>query len=392
MNGRLKKKVRNRILLFIAPYLVVFLLVFIVIIGIFFQSSQNTCDNTTSPANFQVATSANREAVAKSLHDNLKKISGVTEAGIAGYLGNTEHESGFDSGVVQSHLPFKESTAMDGSVSGYALGLNQWDNTRRVDLLNFAKSQNKDWKDASLQLDFALNHDGTNSDLLKQGLKINNVDEATEFLRSQWERGGAGTQAERQAKAKSWYSKFSSGSSDTTTSTIRSGTDNSTNQTQGTQTSSGCQTDLTQGMGSSGAPVTEMPAQYKGKVKNTNFTATSPDNTYPFGQCTWYTYNRMKALGTPVENYLGNGGDWGTNAKAKGYQTDTKPHVGWAVSFAHGSFQSDPTYGHIAVVEAMSDDGSKFLISECNVVNGGSGTVSFRELSNGAGLTFIKGK
>ncbi|MCT3056218.1 phage tail tip lysozyme [Leuconostoc citreum] len=391
MNGRIEKHIRNRILWFIAPYLAILFLVFIVIIGIFFQSSQNTCEDNTG-GNFNVATSADREAVANSLHDNLKKVSGATEAGIAGYLGNTEHESGFDSGVVQSHLAFDESKAMNGSISGYALGLNQWDNSRRVELLNFAKSQNKDWKDASLQLDFALNHDGTNSDLLKQGLKINSVDEATEFLRAKWERGGVGTQAERQAKAKAWYSKFSGGSSDKATDTIKNAMDNGTNQKQSEQTSSGCKTDLTQGMGSSGAPVTEMPAQYKDKVKNKNFTATSPSNTYPFGQCTWYTYNRMQALGTPVENALGNGGDWGSNAKAKGYQTDTQPHVGWAVSFAHGSFGSDPTYGHIAVVEAMSDDKSHFLISECNVVNGGSGTVSFRELTNGSGMTFIKGK
>ena len=83
---------------------------------------------------------------------------------------------------------------MNARISGYALGLNQWDNSRRVELLNLAKSQHKDWKDASLQLDFALNHDGTNSELLKQGLKITNVDDATEFLRAKWERGGVGTQ------------------------------------------------------------------------------------------------------------------------------------------------------------------------------------------------------
>ncbi|MCK8605644.1 phage tail-type lysozyme domain-containing protein [Leuconostoc citreum] len=365
--------------------------VFFVVVALgLFSRGNNSCQNSTT--DFSIATSADREAVAKSLHDNLRKIDGVTEAGIAGYLGNTEHESGFNAGVVQSNASFNETTAMNASVSGYALGLNQWDNSRRVDLLNYAKSQNKNWQDASLQLDFAINHDGTNSNLLKQGLKLNNVDEATEFLRSQWERGGAGTSNERQAKAKSWYAKFSGGAKDTAVDTATQGTANAQNNSLTQQSGPGCQTNQAQGMGSSGAPVTDMPAQYKGKVKNTNFTATSPSNTYPFGQCTWYTYNRMQALGTPVENALGNGGDWGANAKAKGYQTDTQPHVGWAVSFAHGSYQSDPTYGHIAVVEAMSDDNSHFLISECNVVNGGSGTVSFREITNGQGLTFIKGK
>lgn len=363
---------------------------FIVIILGMLAGNNNSCQSTTTDMN--VTTSADREAMAKSLHDNLKKIDGVTEAGIAGYLGNTEHESGFNSGVVQSNATFNEATAMNGSVSGYALGLNQWDNSRRVELLNYAKSQNKDWKDGGLQLDFALNHDGTNSELLKQGLKINNVDEATEFLRAKWERGGVGTTLERQAKAKSWYAKFSSGSNHTALDTATHNVDKAQNKALTEQSGQGCSTNLQQGMGTSGAPVKDMPEQYKGKVKDTNFTATSPSNTYPFGQCTWYTYNRMQQLGTPVENYLGNGADWGKNAKSKGYQTDTQPHVGWAVSFAQGSGGADPVYGHVAVVEAMSDDGQHFLVSEANVVASGSGTVSFRELTNGQGMVFIKGK
>ncbi|MBZ6009752.1 phage tail tip lysozyme [Leuconostoc gelidum] len=362
---------------------------FIVVILGMFAGNNNSCQSTTS--NINVANSADREAVAKSLHDNLKKINGVTEAGIAGYLGNTEHESGFNSGIVQSNATFNETTAMNASISGYAIGLNQWDNSRRVELLNFANAQKKNWQDGGLQLDFALNHDGTNSDLLQQGLKLNNVDEATEFLRAKWERGGAGTSLERQAKAKSWYAKFASGSKDTAIDTATQGTVNTQNINLTTQSSNGCATNLAQGMGTSGAPVTEMPGQYKGKIKDTNFTATAPSNTYPFGQCTWYTFNRMQQLGTPVENYLGNGADWGKNVKDKGYQTDNQPHAGWAVSFTQGAAGADPTYGHIAVVETMSDDGQHFLISECNVVNGGSGTVSFRELTNGQGMVFIKG-
>ncbi|MGR8827547.1 phage tail tip lysozyme [Leuconostoc citreum] len=361
----------------------------IVIIGMFAGNSDQ-CQSTTSDVS--VTTSADKEAVAKSLHDNLKKISGVTEAGIAGYLGNTQHESGFNASVVQSNATYNGTTAMNASISGYALGLNQWDNSRRVELLNYAKSQNKKWTDASLQLDFALNHDGTNSDLLKQGLKMTNVDDATEFLRASWERGGAGTTATRQSYARSWYAKFSNGSSDTAVDTATTGTETTQNTDNTTNNSSGCATNVTQGMGTSGAPVKEIPSAYKSKIKDTNFTATSSSNTYPFGQCTWYTYNRMQELGTPVENGLGNGADWGKNAKAKGYKTDSQPHVGWAVSFSQGADGADPTYGHVAVVEAISDDGKHFLVSECNVVASGTGTVSFRELTAGQGVTFIQGK
>lgn len=361
----------------------------IVIIGMF-SSNSDQCQSTSTDVS--VTTSADKETVAKSLHDNLKKISGVTEAGIAGYLGNTQHESGFNASVVQSNATFNESTAMNSSISGYALGLNQWDNSRRVELLNYAKSQNKKWSDAGLQLDFALNHDGTNSDLLKQGLKMTNVDDGTEFLRAKWERGGAGTTSKRQAYARAWYAKFASGSSNTAVDTATNGTETTQNTDNTTNNSNGCATNVAQGMGTSGAPVKEIPSAYKSKIKDTNFTATSSSNTYPFGQCTWYTYNRMQELGTPVENGIGNGADWGKNAKAKGYKTDSQPHVGWAVSFSQGADGADPTYGHVAVVEAISDDKTHFLVSECNVVASGTGTVSFRELTAGQGVTFIQGK
>lgn len=366
------------------------LVFFIVVIIGMFAGNSDQCQSTTGDAN--ITTSADKEAVATSLHDNLKKISGVAEAGIAGYLGNTQHESGFNSSVIQSNAPYSESQAMNPKVSGYAFGLNQWDNSRRVELINYAKSKNKTWTDAGVQYDFALNHDGTNSDLLKQGLKMTNVDDATEFLRASWERGGAGTTATRQSYARSWYAKFSNGSSDTAVDTATTGTETTQNTDNTTNNSSGCSTNVAQGMGTSGAPVKEIPSAYKSKINDTNFTATSSSNTYPFGQCTWYTYNRMQELGTPVENYLGNGADWGKNAKAKGYKTDSQPHVGWAVSFSQGADGADPTYGHVAVVEAISYDGKHFLVSECNVVASGTGTVSFRELTAGQDVTFIQGK
>ncbi|WP_273955180.1 phage tail tip lysozyme [Leuconostoc mesenteroides] len=371
----------------IAIFGLVFLIV--LILGMFAGNS-NQCQSTNTSVT--VTTSADKEAVAKSIHDNLKKVSGVTEAGIAGYLGNMEVESGFNPKSIESSATYDENKAMKQSLSGYAFGLNQWDSARRVALLTYAKTQNKQWSDSSLQLDFALNHDGTNSYLLKQGLKMTNVNQATEFLRAKWERGGQGTTTKRQAFARNWYAKFSNGSSNTAIDTATNGTEITQNTDNTTNNASGCATNVTQGMGTSGAPVKEIPSAYKNKIKDTNFTATSSTNTYAFGQCTWYVYNRMQELGTPVENGLGNGAEWGKNAKAKGYKTDSQPHVGWAISFSQGADGADATYGHVAVVEAISDDKKHFLVSECNVVSSGSGTVSFRELTAGTGVTFIQGK
>ncbi|MBZ1523404.1 CHAP domain-containing protein [Leuconostoc mesenteroides] len=373
-------------------YLIAILsLVFLIVLILgMFAGNSNQCQSTNPSVT--VTTSADKEAVAQSIHDNLKKVSGVTEAGIAGYFGNMEVESGFNPKSIESNATYDESKAMNQSLSGYAFGLNQWDSARRVALLTYAKSQNKQWSDPSLQLGFALNHDGSNSDLLKQGLKMTDVNQATEFLRAKWERGGQGTTTKRQAFARNWYAKFSNGASNTAVDTATNGTETTQNTDNTTNNASGCATNVTQGMGTSGAPVKEIPSTYKNKIKDTNFTATSSTNTYTFGQCTWYVYNRMQELGTTVENGLGNGADWGKNAKAKGYKTDSQPHVGWAVSFSQGADGADATYGHVAVVEAISDDDKHFLVSECNVVSSGSGTVSFRELTAGTGVTFIQGK
>ncbi|KAA8361274.1 CHAP domain-containing protein [Leuconostoc carnosum] len=373
-------------------YLIAILgLVFLIVLILgMFAGNSNQCQSTDTSVT--VTTSADKEAVAQSIHDNLKKVSGVTEAGIAGYLGNMEVESGFNPKSIESSATYDEAKAMNASLSGYAFGLNQWDSARRVALLTYAKTQNKQWSDPSLQLDFALNHDGTNSDLLKQGLKMADVNQATEFLRAKWERGGQGTTTKRQSFARNWYAKFSNRSSNTAVDTATNGTETTQNTDNTTNNTSGCATNVTQGMGTSGAPVKEIPSAYKNKIKDTNFTATSSTNTYAFGQCTWYVYNRMQELGTPVDNGLGNGADWGKNAKSKGYKTASQPHVDWAVSFSQGADGADATYGHVAVVEAISDDKKHFLVSECNVVSSGSGTVSFRELTAGTGVTFIQGK
>ncbi|CAK1230469.1 phage tail tip lysozyme [Fructobacillus cardui] len=354
-----------------------FLLLVAILVGLMGGTS-NPCGT-----NIQVISSADQKAMAQSLHDNLKNIQGVTEAGISAYLGNTQVESGLNVSAIESGQAFDDTKAYQQSLGGYAFGLNQWDKGRRVNLLKEAQSQGKDWKDPSFQLDFALNHDGADSDLLKQGLKMNSVEEATEFLRAKWERGGAGTTSIRTEYAKKWYQTFASGdTSPLATVDVTSSTSSSSDN--------GCP--ITENKGSASVAVKEIPENYRDKVTNQNFTSLDRSNTYPFGECTWYAYNRMSELGHPVPNYLQNGGDWARTAKEKGLSTSDKPSVGTVVSFQPGVAGAVAVYGHVAVVEAVSDDGQKFLVSEANVVNPGSGTVSFREITLGAGMTFISGK
>lgn len=111
--------------------------------------------------------------------------------------------------------------------------------------------------------------------------------------------------------------------------------------------------------------------EYDGKNYNTS-------GSYPIGQCTWYAYNRMAQLGKPVDEFMGNGGQWGAKARLLGYRVTSEPKSGYLVSFTPGSAGSDPAYGHVAFVEAVGLNG--ILISEGNVVGGT--TISYRVINN----------
>ncbi|MEY8700177.1 CHAP domain-containing protein [Streptococcus ferus] len=110
-------------------------------------------------------------------------------------------------------------------------------------------------------------------------------------------------------------------------------------------------------------------------------------SAYPWGQCTWYVYNRALELGTSFGAFMGNGGDWQSQA---GYETTHVPAVGYAVSFSPGQAGADGKYGHVAIVEEVKEDGS-ILISESNVL--GLGNVSYRtfKASEAKQLTYVKG-
>ncbi|EAA0289580.1 CHAP domain-containing protein, partial [Listeria monocytogenes] len=123
----------------------------------------------------------------------------------------------------------------------------------------------------------------------------------------------------------------------------------------------------------------DVPSEYKNKLRYPRYDGHNynTSGSYPFGQCTWYAFNRMAQIGKPVDDFMGNGGEWGYKGKALGYKVTNKPKVGTAISFPPGSFGSDPVYGHVAFVEVVNADGT-LLVSECNVVNPGSGTISYR--------------
>ena len=110
--------------------------------------------------------------------------------------------------------------------------------------------------------------------------------------------------------------------------------------------------------------------------------------SYPWGQCTWFVWNRARELGITFDPYMGNGGDWKYKA---GFETTNTPIEHSAMCFPPGMGGSDPTYGHIAFVEQVKSDGT-VLISESNAK--GLGVVSYRvfDAETAKQFTYVLGK
>ena len=109
-------------------------------------------------------------------------------------------------------------------------------------------------------------------------------------------------------------------------------------------------------------------------------------NTYPYGQCTWWAYERRHQLGLPVGSNFGDARNWAAAAQALGYSVDNTPRVGDVVVFAPGQAGASSVYGHVAVVEAVVDD--KIVVSEGNS-GGALGQATSRTLANAQNFTYI---
>ncbi|MGT2896029.1 CHAP domain-containing protein [Streptococcus entericus] len=135
-----------------------------------------------------------------------------------------------------------------------------------------------------------------------------------------------------------------------------------------------------------GVTSSDIPTGYSlTKAINTSGYITS---SYPWGQCTWFVWNRGKELGITFDPYMGNGGDWKHKV---GYTTTNIPTEHSAISFSPSEAGSDPTYGHVAFVEQVRSDGT-VLISESNAV--GLGIISYRVFDAGTAkqFTYVIGK
>lgn len=85
------------------------------------------------------------------------------------------------------------------------------------------------------------------------------------------------------------------------------------------------------------------------------------EDTYDFGECTWYVAHELAW----VRGGWGNATDWPAHAAAQGFGITDHPVVGSVVAYAAGGGYSD--FGHVAIVEAVWNRFS-FQVREMNFV------------------------
>jgi surface antigen len=90
-------------------------------------------------------------------------------------------------------------------------------------------------------------------------------------------------------------------------------------------------------------------------------------NKYDYGQCTWYAFNRRVQLGlTAPGSFWGNANTWDNNARQDPrFSVSSVPHVGDVAQSDYMSY-----WGHVAIVEAVSPDGTQIKFSDMNNLAG----------------------
>lgn len=333
----------------------------------------------------------NAESIFKYAKENVK---GATNKGIAAWLGNINEESGgtFSADTIQGGADYKASIAKDPSAGGYGFGFAQLDSERRVALLKYADKKNKKWDDMETQLDFILNHDGTDASLIKKLIKKDSdVSSITEEIMNKWERAGAkDSLPKRQAAAKKYYSKFAKkGGSDGGDSNIDDSTSAASDNSDA-GSNSGCNKDSdsktdgevgesVKANGDSGKILKkwkskdDIPKKYQKYIKIPDFKQSflkgSPfgSSTDLRGQCTELTYAYMKGMWKGTPPTAGNGGDLHSSYKSKGAKVTANPTVGYGFSsYPPYAGAGDASTGHTGVVAGVLPDG-KWILANYNL-------------------------
>ena len=323
----MKKTRRTFALLSFFLPLISFLFLMLILGGLITSSAGGSSGSTTGKRTRltaqEVAQKANisverAEDVIKILNWQLSKEKFTLE-GASGSLANAERESDFD----------PKLTNPSGGVAGY-FQWSGWDgNTINGDRWRNASSRTLDSTVELELMSYELNHSYKKVKDYMQ--KATDPFESAKYWSEHYEGvslSDGQTKLEKLEKdSKKWYEVFKG--------TIESDGSSSGNGIAGSL-------DIP-----AGQVAMEIPSGYsidKEITKEGYIT-----QSYPYGECTWYVFNRAKEFGIQFDPYMGNGQDW---AHKSGYEVSNTPTKHSAVSFQGMQAGGHPTYGHVAFVGA----------------------------------------
>ena len=307
------------------PTILVILLIILSVIGVVSAggSSDSTTGKRTRLTAQEVAQKANisverAEDVIKILNWQLSREKFTLE-GASGSLANAERESDFD----------PKLTNPSGGVAGY-FQWSGWDgNTINGDRWRNASSRTLDSTVELELMSYELNHGYKKVKDYMQ--KATDTFESAKYWSEHYEGvslSDGQTKLEKlERDSKKWYEVFKG--------TIESDGSSGGNAIAGSL-------DI-----APGAVAMDIPNGYsidKEITKEGYIT-----QSYPYGECTWYVFNRAKEFGIQFDPYMGNGQDW---AHKSGYEVSNTPTKHSAVSFQGRQAGGHPTYGHVAFVGA----------------------------------------
>ncbi len=394
-----KKKLTMWIMTYIGPFLIpliigiLAILLFVVIILAAITGSsgdhskkEKSCGPVNNDTSVNITASKDGVKNAEKIYEyEMSHVKGAKPKSVAAHIGNMAIETGhtFDPKIIQNGNDFKKDIANDPSVGGYAMGIAQWDSGRRVNLIKYAEKEGKKWDDLGIQLNFLLNHDGTDSDLIKKLLKSDaSLEEMTDKIMTEWERAGdKSSLSQRKSAASKYYAKFSKKDVDTADGNLDDATDAASDNSDASENSGCSDTDVTGGSGEIGESVkanghtgriikdwnskNDIPQKYRKYIKLPDFKESvldSPENVFPptgnKGQCTELTWGYMKQMYGGKQPTNGNGNVIYKAYKAQGAKTTANPTVGYG-------FSSDPPYagaadgsvGHTGIVVGVLENG-----------------------------------
>jgi len=96
-------------------------------------------------------------------------------------------------------------------------------------------------------------------------------------------------------------------------------------------------------------------------VYSSNFSAAYGSNGYDFGYCTWYVASQI-----PVPSNWGNASSWSYYARLSGWNVSSVPTVGAIAQTPYAAGGQ----GHVAIVTAVSADGSQIQYKDMNGIAG----------------------